>query len=161
LIKSNGLPAGWTGKLWAMKQGVATAESAHPDYLFFTDADIIHAQDTVTWLTAKALNNGYVLTSFMAKLRCEALAERMHVPAFIYFFQMVYPLMWVRQHRRATAAAAGGCMLVHADALRAVGGIDSIRNALIDDCALAKRLKSIGPIWLGLTERVMSIRPYD
>lgn len=162
VIASHGLPAGWTGKLWALKQGIAAAEQRfRPDYLLLTDADIVHAPDTVAWLTAKALSGGYGLTSLMAKLRCESLAERVHVPAFIYFFQMLFPFTWVKQPQAATAAAAGGCVLLKAGALRDAGGIDSIRNALIDDCALARRMKTVGPIWLGLTERVRSIRPYD
>jgi len=162
VIESRHLPAGWTGKLWAVSQGVAEAEKiAAPDYLLLTDADIAHAPDTLSWLVAHASENGYVLTSLMAKLRCESLPERSHVPAFIYFFEMLYPFAWVRRPHASTAAAAGGCVLLKSEALRAAGGIESIRNALIDDCSLAKRLKTVGPIWLGLTERVCSIRPYD
>jgi hopene-associated glycosyltransferase HpnB len=161
VISSRGLPAGWTGKLWALQQGIAAAEASRPDYLLLSDADIVHAPDTLRRLIAHASNGRYVLTSLMAKLRCESLAERSHVPAFIYFFQMLFPFSWVSRRERATAAAAGGCMLVQAKALAGVGGIGSIRNALIDDCALAARLKTVGPIWLGLTERVRSIRPYD
>jgi hopene-associated glycosyltransferase HpnB len=97
----------------------------------------------------------------MAKLRCKSLAERSHVPAFVYFFEMLYPFGWVNDPRRSAAAAAGGCMLVRADTLRLAGGIESIRGALIDDCSLARKMKAIGPIWLGLTERVRSIRRYD
>ena len=156
------LPPRWTGKLWAVKQGIAAAEEKFaPQYLMLTDADIVHAPGTVSWLVAHAEQGSYVLTSLMAKLRCESLPERSHVPAFIYFFQMLYPFAWVRRPEATTAAAAGGCMLLKSDALRAAGGIDSIRNALIDDCALAKRLKRVGTIWLGLTERVRSIRPYE
>jgi hopene-associated glycosyltransferase HpnB len=162
VIESQHLPAGWTGKLWAVNQGVAEAEKiAAPDYLLLTDADIAHAPDTLSWLVAHAAENGYVLISLMAKLRCESLPERSHVPAFIYFFEMLYPFTWVRRSQSETAAAAGGCVLLKSDALRAAGGIESIRNALIDDCSLAKRLKRVGPIWLGLTDRVRSIRPYD
>ncbi len=101
-----------------------------------------------------------MLTSLMVKLRCESFAERAAIPAFIFFFQMLYPFSWVNRPHSAVAAAAGGCMLVRADALRKAGGIEVIRGALIDDCALAKALKAHGPIWLGLTERVHSIRPY-
>jgi hopene-associated glycosyltransferase HpnB len=100
------------------------------------------------------------MVSLMAKLRCDSAAERSHVPAFILFFQMLYPFAWVNRRRAATGAAAGGCILARADALRAAGGIASIRDALIDDCALGARLKAQGAIWLGLTERVRSIRPY-
>jgi hopene-associated glycosyltransferase HpnB len=145
-----------------LKQGIAAVEQRfRPDYLLLTDADIVHAPDTVAWLTAKSVSGGYELTSLMAKLRCESLAERLHVPAFIYFFQMLFPFTWVKESQAATAAAAGGCVLLKSGALRDAGGIDSIRNALIDDCALARRMKTVGPIWLGLTERVRSIRPYD
>jgi hopene-associated glycosyltransferase HpnB len=163
IVSGQPLPAGWTGKLWAVKQGIDAAENAptRPEYLLLTDADIEHAPDSVRWLVTQAQRSGSVLTSFMAKLRCESLVERIHVPAFIFFFQMLYPFAWVNRPQSATAAAAGGCMLVRADALRQAGGIGIIRDALIDDCALAAKLKAHGPIWLGLTERVQSIRPYD
>ena len=161
VLKGQPLPAGWTGKLWALKQGIAAADRSAPDMLLLTDADIAHRPDSLTWLVAKAARDQTVLTSFMAKLRCESLAERSHVPAFIYFFEMLYPFAWVRQPQARTAAAAGGCVLLDRAALYQAGGIDSIRNALIDDCSLARRLKAVGPIWLGLTERVHSIRPYE
>jgi hopene-associated glycosyltransferase HpnB len=162
VIESRELPRGWTGKLWAVKQGVAAAEGlpGRPEYLLLTDADIAHAPDSLRWLVGQAAGSGYVLTSFMAKLRCESLAERVHVPAFIFFFQMLYPFAWVNRAENGTAAAAGGCMLVRTEALRRAGGIEVIRDALIDDCALAREMKKQGPIWLGLTERVQSIRPY-
>ena len=160
VIRTTGPAAGWSGKLWAVSQGIAAAEVSRPDYLLLTDADIEHAPDTLSWLVAQSVNGRFVLTSLMAKLRCVSLAERIHVPAFIYFFQMLYPFAWVSRPDSPTAAAAGGCMLVRADALASVGGIASIRGALIDDCSLAARLKTMGPIWLGLTNRVHSIRPY-
>ena len=96
----------------------------------------------------------------MAKLRCESPAERGLIPAFVFFFQMLYPFRWVNRPDRETAAAAGGCMLVRLNALQNAGGLAAIRDRLIDDCALAKMLKPVGPIWLGLTERVQSLRPY-
>src|SRR6266851_1034559 len=162
VVTSRALPAGWTGKLWALKQGidVAWALALPPDYLLLTDADIVHAPDSVTRMVGHAEPNGLVLTSLMAKLRCDSFAERAGIPAFIFFFQMLYPFRWVNRRDSSVAAAAGGCMLVRADALRKAGGIEVIRNALIDDCALAQALKAHGPIWLGLTERVRSIRPY-
>jgi len=160
VIRTTGPAAGWTGKLWAVSQGVAAAEVSHPEYLLLTDADIEHASDTLSWLVAQSVNDKFVLTSLMAKLRCISLAEKIHVPAFIYFFQMLYPFAWVARADSSTAAAAGGCMLVRADALASMGGIASIRGALIDDCSLAARLKTVGPIWLGLTKRARSIRPY-
>jgi hopene-associated glycosyltransferase HpnB len=155
------LPSGWTGKLWALKQGIAAAEQHTPEYLLLTDADIVHAPGSVSWLVAHARARGTVLTSFMAKLRCESPPERSHVPAFIYFFQMLYPFAWANDTSSATAAAAGGCVLLKADALHTAGGIESIRNALIDDCSLARQMKRVGPIWVGLTDRVRSIRPYE
>jgi hopene-associated glycosyltransferase HpnB len=156
------LPAGWTGKLWAMRQGIETAARAAPppEFLLLSDADIVYAPGTLTSLVARAKAGGLVLTSLMVKLRCESLAERALIPAFIFFFEMLYPFAWINRPPAATAGAAGGCMLVRADALGEAGGIDAIRNALIDDCALAGVLKTRGPIWLGLTQRAHSIRPY-
>jgi hopene-associated glycosyltransferase HpnB len=157
------MPAGWTGKMFALKHGtgIALSVASPPKYLLLTDADITHAPVSVRSVVARAEAGGHALTSLMAKLRCESLPERSHVPAFVLFFEMLFPFAWVNDPRRTTAAAAGGCMLARSDALQAIGGIDSIRDALIDDCALAKRMKTQGPIWLGLTERVRSIRHYD
>jgi len=156
------LPTGWTGKLWAQAQGVDRAQSAAlaPDYLLLTDADIAYRPDALTNLVARAEAEGLVLASVMAKLRCQSFAERLFVPAFIFFFQMLYPFAWANDPRRGTAAAAGGCMLVRREALRKAGGLGAIRSALIDDCALAKLLKQHGPISITLTERVESIRAY-
>jgi hopene-associated glycosyltransferase HpnB len=162
VLSGRPLPAGWTGKLWAQHQGVETASalSPRPDYLLLTDADIVYAPHALKALTTRARGGGYVLTSLMAKLRCTTFAERFFIPAFIIFFQMLYPFAWTNDPRRATAAAAGGCMLVRRDALAQAGGMAAIRDALIDDCTLAKKLKSQGPIWIGLTQNVSSIRGY-
>jgi hopene-associated glycosyltransferase HpnB len=161
VIRAGALPPRWTGKLWALKQGIAVAEEKFaPKYLMLTDADIVHAPDTVSWLVAHAEAHQLVLTSLTARWRCENLPERVHIPAFIYYFQMLYPFAWVNRADHPMAGAAGGCMLVRADALRAAGGIDIIWDALIDDCALAVAMKKQGPIWLGLTDRVNSIRAY-
>jgi hopene-associated glycosyltransferase HpnB len=156
------LPRGWTGKLWALRQGIAAAEALEhpPEYVLLSDADIVYAPGMLSWLVAHAISRSAVLASIMVKLRCESVAERWLIPAFIFFFQMLYPFSWVNRRDRATAAAAGGCMLVRPDKLAEAGGIDAVRDALIDDCALARRLKAKGPIWLGLTERVISIRSY-
>jgi hopene-associated glycosyltransferase HpnB len=155
-------PAGWMGKTWAQQQGLALAlrQSPPPLYVLLTDADIVHAPDTLGWLVAQSQAKGSVLTSLMAKLHCTSFAERLLIPAFIFFFQMLYPFRWVNVPDRTTAAAAGGCMLVRCDALATIGGVAAIHDAVIDDCALAERLKTCGPIWLGLTERIRSIRSY-
>src|SRR5436190_16332778 len=161
IVSNTSLPSGWTGKLWAVKQGIAAAdEKFAPKYLLLTDADIVHDADTVSWLVGHAEAHNLVLTSLTARWRCENLAERVHIPAFIFFFQMLYPFAWVNDPNNGMAGAAGGCMLARTDALRAAGGIDAIRDALIDDCALAAKMKQQGPIWIGLTDRVQSIRPY-
>jgi hopene-associated glycosyltransferase HpnB len=155
------LPPGWTGKLWAVKQGVEAASARRPQYLLLTDADIVYAPGALRRLVARAEQQQTVLTSIMVKLRCASFSERCLIPAFVFFFQMLYPFAWVNRPERATAAAAGGCMLVRGDALAASGGIAAIRGALIDDCALAKQMKAVGPIWLGLSRHVTSIRAYD
>ena len=160
IVAGQPLPRGWTGKLWALKQGIDAAETRAPDFVLLTDADIAYAPEVLGALVARARAEELVLTSLMVKLNCESFAEKSLIPAFIFFFQMLYPFAWVNRSDSATAAAAGGCMLIRADVLRTAGGIGAIRNALIDDCALAKLLKSHGPIRLGLTERVHSIRPY-
>jgi hopene-associated glycosyltransferase HpnB len=162
IVSGQTLPAKWAGKVWAMKQGVDHADGLResPRYVLFTDADIAYAPDALRRLVARAEAGGLVLTSLMAKLRCETLAERALIPAFVFFFQMLYPFAWVNRRDCEMAAAAGGCMLVRRDALREAGGIETISNALIDDCALGRKLKSTGPIWLGLTDRVRSLRAY-
>ncbi|MDE3115558.1 MAG: glycosyltransferase [Pseudomonadota bacterium] len=152
-------PADWTGKLWAVNQGIAKANETAPDYLWLTDADIAHAPDNLRHLVARA-QNGRVLVSLMAKLHCASWSERFFIPAFVYFFDMLYPFGWVNDPRKKTAAAAGGCMLVNRAALERAGGIVQIRGAIIDDCALGALMKKQGPIWLGLTNRAVSIRPY-
>ncbi|MDQ2954725.1 MAG: glycosyltransferase [Pseudomonadota bacterium] len=162
VLRGQPLPKGWTGKLWAMKQGIeaATGRAQPPDYLLLTDADILYSPDALKRLVARAQAGDFALTSLMVKLRCDSLAERALVPAFVFFFALLYPFSWVNRGDRATAAAAGGCMLVRPAALRQTGGIETIRGALIDDCALAQALKRHGPIWMGLTQNVRSIRPY-
>ena len=160
-MKGAPLPAGWTGKLWAMQQGVeAATREAAPRYLLFTDADIAHAPDNLRRLVARAEAGGLVLTSLMARLSCANAAERLLIPAFVYFFAMVYPFAKVNDPRSRVAGAAGGCMLARTDALAAAGGVAAIRMAIIDDCALAAALKAEGPIWLGLSNRATSLRPY-
>ena len=139
-------PGGWTGKLWAQRQGIERAGRGPeaPDYLLLTDADIAHAPDNLRRLVARAEAGGLVLTSLMARLTVQTWAERLLIPAFVFFFDMLYPFAWVNDPSRPTAAAAGGCMLVRRDALEAAGGIEAIRGAIIDDCALAARMKRRG-----------------
>jgi len=153
------LAPGWTGKLWAVAQGVEHA-GITPHYLWLTDADIEHAPDTLTTLVARGEANNLVLVSLMAKLRCDSFAERALIPAFVFFFQMLYPFGRVNKPT-GIGGAAGGCMLVRRDALERAGGIAAIRTALIDDCSLGALQKKQGRIWLGLTDRSRSIRPYD
>ena len=156
------LPRGWTGKVFAMHQGIASASAIDPppDYILLTDADIGYRPGVLKSLVIASTANGRAMTSVMAKLKCESVAERWLVPAFIFFFQMLYPFRRVNREASRTAAAAGGCMLVDRAALERAGGIGAIRDALIDDCELGKLLKKQGPIWLGLSNRVLSLRAY-
>jgi|SRR5450631_69759 hopene-associated glycosyltransferase HpnB len=162
VLSAPNLPAGWTGKLWAMNSGASYVDASPqpPDYLLFIDADISCAADTLTALVKRAERGSLVLTSLMAKLHCESLAERALIPAFIFFFRMLYPFAWVNRPELTTAAAAGGCMLVRRQALQRAGGIAALRGELIDDCALGRLLKKQGPIWLGLTDRARSLRAF-
>lgn len=155
-------PRGWTGKLWAMRQGLAVAEAGDgaPDFFLFADADIAFAPQALRRLLAIQASRAAVLTSLMVKLRCESRAEHWLTPAFVFFFQMLYPFAWANDPKRKIAAAAGGCMLARRDALAAAGGLETLRDALIDDCALAAAMKKQGPIWLGLTESARSLRAY-
>jgi Glycosyl transferase family 21/Glycosyl transferase family 2 len=215
IVAGTGPPPGWTGKLSAMRQGLAEVEAGlghdklwstaealtptlsprergrdgaspsppgrrwpegpdeglprdstpnrfglAPEFVLFTDADIAYTPHVLSRLIEIARRNNSVLTSLMVKLNCESAAERWLAPAFVFFFQMLYPFAWVNDPRRATAAAAGGCMLVKREALHAAGGLEAVRGALIDDCALGALMKRQGPIWLGLTESVDSLRAY-
>jgi hopene-associated glycosyltransferase HpnB len=163
VVRGSAAPAGWTGKIWAQHQGVqhATSPDDEPDYLLLTDADIGHAANNLRSLVSQAENQGLVLASLMAELSCRRWAEHFLIPAFVFFFQMLYPFAWVADRRRALAAAAGGCMLVRREALVRIGGLASIKSEIIDDCALARRLKGQGPIRLTLTRRAVSLRPYE
>ena len=156
-------PAGWTGKLWAVKQGLTHlgTRPSEPRYVLLTDADIVYGGDVLPRLVDRAEANGLAMASIMAKLRCESFAERFLVPAFVFFFQMLYPFSWVARQDRSTAAAAGGCILARWRALRDAGGIDAVRGALIDDCAVGGLLKRQGPVWLGFSRDVRSVRASD
>ncbi|POX50445.1 glycosyl transferase family 2 [Streptomyces sp. Ru71] len=154
-------PAGWTGKLWAVRHGVALARAREPEYLLLTDADIAHAPDSLRRLVAAARTGGFDVVSQMARLRVESLWERLVVPAFVYFFAQLYPFRRIARRGGRTAAAAGGCVLLRTDAAVRARIPDSIRHAVIDDVALARAVKGGGGhVWLGLAESVDSVRPY-
>jgi hopene-associated glycosyltransferase HpnB len=156
-------PPGWSGKMWAVSQGVAAGEAA---FLLLTDADIVHDARHLSALVARlqepaAGGASLDMVSEMVRLNCESLAERVLVPAFVYFFQMLYPFARVNDPRSAVAAAAGGTVLIRREALQRMGGIEAIKGALIDDVSLAKAVKSRGgAIYLGHSGLAASIRPY-
>lgn len=165
------LPQGWSGKLWAVHQGIEQVlqdtTQPLPDYFLLTDADILHEQTTLKDLALKAEQEHLDLVSLMVLLRCQSFWEKLLIPAFVFFFQKLYPFPWVNQPRHPMAAAAGGCILVRREVLMGVGGIEVIRKALIDDCALGAAIKGAnsdqggtGRIWIGLTTTTVSLRPY-
>lgn len=161
-IRGAPLIEGWTGKLWALSQGVARAQTLAPDYFLLTDADIVHGRESVARLVAIAETNEYDLTSYMVKLACVSLAEKALIPAFVFFFLKLYPPAWISSQNSRTAAAAGGCILIRPEALEGIGGLAAIRSEVIDDCALAREVKRTGGrIWMGLTFTTESIRSYD
>ena len=159
VITAKPLPSGWSGKLWAVKQGVDIALKTSPDYLLLADADIVHEPHTVAALAALA-DGGYDLVSFMVRLHCRSFPEKLLIPAFVFFFFMLYPPAWIRDSRRGNAGAAGGCMLIRPRALARAGGMEAIRGEIIDDCALARAIKrSGGRVSLWLTTTCASVRP--
>ena len=172
IVPGEELPPGWSGKLWAVAQGIRAAAPVAPDaaslgggrlpeFFLLTDADIAHPRSSVRQLVAWAESARLDEVSLMARLRVQTGWERLLIPAFVYFFAELYPFRWVNHAARKTAAAAGGCVLVRRQALERAGGISSIRGAVIDDVALAKALKRSGSvIWLGLADEVRSVRPY-
>jgi hypothetical protein len=206
VVYARSLPPGWTGKLWALNEGLeeiergslvasqssspglsrpstsSFPETEHadardtprhdggegsafpndpdaPELVLLTDADIVHHATNLRELAAR-IEAGVDLASLMVKLRAESLAERFMIPAFVFFFEMLYPFSWIRDPAKRTAGAAGGCVLVRRDVLWRIGGIEAIRNEIIDDCALGRAAKEGGPIWLGLSGKTRSLRPY-
>ncbi|MEU0743386.1 glycosyltransferase [Streptomyces sp. NPDC006134] len=154
-------PAGWTGKLWAVRHGIGLARARGPEYLLLTDADIAHAPDSLRQLVAAARTGGFDVVSQMARLRVRSTWERLVVPAFVYFFAQLYPFRRIGRRKARTAAAAGGCVLLRAEAAERARIPEAIRHAVIDDVALARAVKDGGGhIWLGLADRVDSVRPY-
>lgn len=168
VVAARDLPPGWSGKLWALSEGLAHANANLPParFLWLCDADIVTAPETLRRLVAKAETESRDLVSLMVALSCRTFWERLLVPPFVYFFQMLYPFAWVNDPARRSAAAAGGCVLLRRAALVEAGGFAAIRGALIDDCTLARLVKSrpgdaAGRIWLGLAmDEARSIRPY-
>ena len=169
VIQGKPLPVGWSGKLWAMEQGIQFVKNQglSPDYFLFTDADIEHHSTNLKELVTKAEKENLALTSLMVLLRCDSFWEKFLIPAFVFFFQKLYPFSWVNNPQNKMAAAAGGCILIRRDRLEEIGSIPSLREALIDDCTLAQKIKGLSTpnnptaIWLGLTEKTKSLRPYD
>ena len=157
IISLKSKPPEWSGKLWALSQGVA---ASHAPVILFTDADIVHDPRHLSSLVAKLVQSRADMVSEMVRLNCTSLAERALVPAFVYFFQMLYPFARVNDPSSPVAAAAGGTVLIRREALQRSGGIDAIKNALIDDVALAKSVKKSGSIFLGHSALAASIRPY-
>jgi hopene-associated glycosyltransferase HpnB len=155
------LPPGWTGKLWAMNEGVQEAANHSPEFFWFTDADIEHVPDTLRRLVFRAERDSLDLASLMVLLQAKTFPERLLIPPFLYFFLMLYPPRWTADARSSTAGAAGGCILLRRAALERIGGVAAIRNEVIDDCALARAVKkSGGKIWMGLTGASVSLRSY-
>jgi hopene-associated glycosyltransferase HpnB len=161
VISGAALAPGWSGKVWAMSQGVVASVALSPDYLLFTDADIDHDPDDVALLVSNAEALDRDLVSCMVKLETAAFPERCLIPAFVFFFFKLYPPRWVGSVEHSTAAAAGGCMLMRPEGLARIGGLRAIRSQIIDDCALARAVKAAGgSIWLGLSRSARSTRGY-
>jgi hopene-associated glycosyltransferase HpnB len=166
LVRASDLPTQWTGKLWALNEGVNSpgatgAAEDLPTYYWFTDADVSHGPDTLQRLVARAEKDRLDLASLMVLLQATTFPERALIPAFLYFFLMLYPPRWIEDDDLATAGAAGGCILLKREALARIGGFAAIRGEVIDDCALAKAIKaSGGKVWMGLTRKSESLRAY-
>ncbi len=155
------LATGWTGKLWALNEGIGVAANQSAEFYWFTDADIEHGPDTLRRLVSRAERNALDLTSLMVLLQANTFAERLLIPPFLYFFVMLYPPRWIADPKARTAGAAGGCILLRREALERIGGIAAIKGEVIDDCALARAVKrSGGRIWMGLTRTSVSLRRY-
>jgi hopene-associated glycosyltransferase HpnB len=171
IISGIPLEKGWSGKLWAVNQGINYTKNLDnlPDYFLLTDADIQHNPNNLTALIYKAETEKLALVSSMVKLKCESFWEKLLIPAFIYFFQKLYPFSWVNNINKKMSAAAGGCILIRRDILESIGGISCVKNALIDDCSLAQYVKNYlqnnqtkyKGIWLGLDENTISLRSYN
>jgi hopene-associated glycosyltransferase HpnB len=161
IVPGQPLPPGWTGKLWAIQQALARPAARTADYLLLTDADIEHAPGHLSSLVARAESAHLDLVSEMVRLHCQTMPERSLIPAFVFFFQMLYPFAWANDPHRRLAAAAGGAMLVTRAVMDRTDGVSRIRGELIDDCALARTVKSSGGrTWLGHSSQAWSLRVY-
>lgn len=155
------LPPGWTGKLWALNEGVQTSEKNAPSFFWFTDADIVHGPDTLRRLVCRAEMDSLDLASLMVLLQAKTFPEKLLIPPFLYFFLMLYPPRWIADPQKRTAGAAGGCILLRCTAFERIGGLAAIRDEIIDDCALARVVKKTGGrIWMGVTRASVSLREY-
>ncbi|MGB2678327.1 MAG: glycosyltransferase [Candidatus Acidiferrum sp.] len=162
ILRAETLQSGWTGKLWALQQGIASCEGDAPEFFWFTDADIVHAPDTLVRLVARAEQERLGLVSLMVLLQAKTFPERLLIPPFLYFFLKLYPPRWIADTQARMAGAAGGCILLRRAALERIGGFAAICGEVIDDCALARAVKrSGGTIWMGLTRRSVSLRGYQ
>ena len=157
-------PEGWAGKVWALQQGVEVAKTVDHEYFWFTDADIAHSPYVLASLVARAEDERLDMVSVMAKLHVSTFWDKLLIPAFVFFFGKLYPFRWVNDHEKSAAAAAGGCVLVRRERLVGGGGLETMRDSVIDDCALARMIRGPegrGRLWLGMSQEVQSIRPYD
>ncbi len=166
IVSASALPTGWTGKLWALNEGVANSlelgsVTEAPTFYWFTDADVAHGPDTLRRLVVRTEREKLDLASLMVLLQAKTFPERALIPAFLYFFLMLYPPAWIADDELGTAGAAGGCILIRRELLERIGGLAAIRGEVIDDCALAKAVKaSGGKVWMGLTRKSESLRAY-
>ena len=159
VLPAAALPAGWTGKLWALQQGVEKAVEHAADYLWFTDGDIKQAPDALHRLVTRAETQNLDLISLMVLLKTKSFPEKLLIPAFLYFFLKLYPPKWIANPKSKMAGAAGGCILLRRNALARIGGLAAIRGEVIDDCSLARAVKrSGGALLLGLTKKSVSLR---
>jgi hopene-associated glycosyltransferase HpnB len=155
------LSPGWTGKTWALNEGISAISGNAPDFIWFSDADIVHPPDTLRRLVSRTETESLDLASLMVLLQAKTFPERLLIPPFLYFFLMLYPPQWIANLQKRTAGAAGGCILLRRSALERVGGLASIRNEVIDDCALARAVKTTGgKIWMVVTRASISLREY-
>lgn len=161
IVNTSALPVGWSGKLWAVHNGIMTAANGttQPDWIWLTDADIVHGPTILARLFYQQQETKADLVSLMVKLRCQSFWEQLIIPAFIFFFQLIYPFKAINNPRSSIAGAAGGCILVRYEKLCEIGGIESLREAIIDDCTLGQRIKAAGGrLWLGLADDSLSLR---